>query len=77
MVDRYDAPPPFDPEVERVSDEYLERFAFDGLTHLDAASWGHYLPALIDYALRPVHIFRNYRRGTSEARCEAVLRHRE
>jgi hypothetical protein len=50
-VDRYDEPPAFDPELDRVSDEYLEKYAFDGLTYLDAASWRHYLPALIEYAI--------------------------
>jgi hypothetical protein len=51
-VDGYDEPPPFDPEIDRVSDDYLERYAFDGLAHLDAQSWRHYLPALIEYAIR-------------------------
>ena len=30
----------------------LEGFAFWGLAYLDAQSWRHYLPRLIDYALR-------------------------
>ena len=34
------------------TDEYLEGFAFWGLAYLDAQSWRHYLPRLIDYALR-------------------------
>ena len=33
------------------SDEYIERFSFRSLAHLDARSWRHYLPRLIDHAL--------------------------
>jgi hypothetical protein len=51
-VDDYDSPDPFDPVLDDPSDEYLERFAFHGLVYLDARSWRHYLPRLIDYALR-------------------------
>ncbi|MBL9146118.1 MAG: hypothetical protein JNM99_20725 [Verrucomicrobiaceae bacterium] len=43
--------PPLDPELDRVSDEYLERY-FWGCPHLDPDSWKHYLPSLIDYSLR-------------------------
>ena len=31
---------------------YLEGFAFWGISYLDARSWRHYLPRLIDYAFR-------------------------
>ena len=48
----YDTPPAFDPALDEPSDAYLEAHAFDGLPYLDAASWRHYLPRLIDYALR-------------------------
>jgi hypothetical protein len=51
-VDSYDAPPPFDPALDAPTDAYLETHAFNGLPYLDAASWRHYLPGLIDYALR-------------------------
>jgi hypothetical protein len=51
-VDRYEEPPVFDADLDSVSDEYQERYAFDGLIYLDATSWRHYLPALIDYAIR-------------------------
>jgi hypothetical protein len=53
-LDSYDEPPPFDPEVDAPTDTYLERWAFHGLNFLDPASWRHYLPRLIDYALRNI-----------------------
>ena len=37
---------------DQPTDAYLEGFAFWGLAYLDAQSWRHYLPRLIDYALR-------------------------
>jgi hypothetical protein len=51
-VDGYDQAPPFDPVADEPTDAYLEGFAFWGLGYLDARSWRHYLPRLIDYALR-------------------------
>jgi hypothetical protein len=51
-VDSYLAPEPYDEARDHPSDAYLEDFAFWGLCHLDAASWRHYLPLLINYALR-------------------------
>jgi hypothetical protein len=51
-VDAYDTPPPFDPALDEPSDAYVEAYALWALPHLDAASWRHYLPRLIDYALR-------------------------
>ena len=51
-VDGYDLPRPFDPAEDDPTDAYLEGFAFWGLGHLDARSWRHYLPRLIDYAFR-------------------------
>jgi hypothetical protein len=51
-VDSYDEPMPFDPAEDEPTDPYLETFAFWGLGYLDARSWRHYLPRLIDYALR-------------------------
>lgn len=53
-VDGYDAPPPYDAALDEPTDAYLEQYAFGGVTYLDAASWRHYLPRLIDYALRHV-----------------------
>src|SRR5262245_34054758 len=53
-VDAYDTPPPHDAVLDEPSDAYLEQYAFGGVTYLDAASWRHYLPRLIDYALRHV-----------------------
>lgn len=50
-VDSYLSPEPYDEARDYPSDEYLEEFAFWGLCHLDAASWRHYLPLLIHYAL--------------------------
>jgi len=51
-IDGYAEPPPYDPAVDEPSDRYLETFAFAGLNFLDAMSWRHYLPRLIDYAFR-------------------------
>lgn len=50
-VDGYDRPEPFDSTRDQPTDEYLEGFAFWGLAYLDAQSWRHYLPRLIEYAL--------------------------
>jgi hypothetical protein len=51
-LDGYSQPMPFDPAEDEPTDAYLEGFAFWGLGYLDARSWRHYLPRLIDYALR-------------------------
>ena len=51
-VDSYELPMAFDPEEDEPTDAYLEGFAFWGIGYLDARSWRHYLPRLIDYAVR-------------------------
>jgi hypothetical protein len=51
-VDGYDEAEPFDPARDVPTDAYIEGFAFWGLGYLDAQSWRHYLPRLIDYAFR-------------------------
>src|SRR5439155_13353133 len=51
-LDGYDRPTPFDPAADEPTDAYLEGFAFWGITYLDARSWRHYLPRLIDYSFR-------------------------
>lgn len=51
-VDCYDFAPPHDPVLDKPNDIYLEVYTFWGLTHLDPASWRHYLPYLIDYTFR-------------------------
>lgn len=51
-VDGYDQPMPFDPAADEPTDAYIEGFAFWALAYLDARSWRHYLPRLIDYASR-------------------------
>lgn len=51
-LDGYEEPPPFEPGADELTDAYLEGFAFCGTTYLDARSWRHYLPCLIDYAFR-------------------------
>jgi hypothetical protein len=48
----YDAPPPYDPDLDVPTDAYLEQCGFGGVGFLDAPSWRHYLPRLIDYSLR-------------------------
>ena len=45
------AAPPYDVVADAVSDEYLEAHPW-GSGWLDAASWRHYLPFMIEYALR-------------------------
>jgi uncharacterized protein DUF6714 len=50
--DSYREPPPYDPTLDEPTDAYLARYAFSALPYLDAASWRHYLPQLIDYACR-------------------------
>jgi hypothetical protein len=50
-IDSHDWPTPFEASIDEVTDSYLEGFAFWGLAYLDAQSWRHYLPALIEYAL--------------------------
>ena len=51
-MDSYNQATPFDPTEDEPTDAYLEGFAFWGLGYLDARSWRHYLPRLIDYAFR-------------------------
>jgi hypothetical protein len=51
-VDGYDEADPFDAERDQPTDAYIEGYTFWGLGYLDARSWRHYLPRLIDYALR-------------------------
>ncbi len=51
-VDSYNQPMPFNPAEDESTDAYFEGFAFWGLGYLDARSWRHYLPRLIDYAFR-------------------------
>jgi hypothetical protein len=50
-VDAYQAAPPFDVLVDAISDDYLEAHPW-GSGYLDATSWRHYLPFMMDYALR-------------------------
>lgn len=51
QLDDYEEPGPYDPDIDKVSDAYLEAFPW-GISHLDPASWRHYLPHLIDYVVR-------------------------
>ena len=51
-IDSYAPPIPYDPVLDEPTDAYLERYTFWGQTFLDAASWRHYLPRWIDYAVR-------------------------
>lgn len=51
-LDDYERPPAFDLRLDDPTDTYLEQYAHYGLTYLDPPSWRHYLPRLIDYALR-------------------------
>ena len=49
-VDSYERPEPYDAALDEPTDEYIERHAFWGMPYLDARSWRHYLPRLIEYA---------------------------
>jgi hypothetical protein len=51
-VDSYNYPTPFDPAADAPTDQYVDGFGFWGIGYLDARSWRHYLPRLIDYAFR-------------------------
>jgi hypothetical protein len=51
-VDSYERPEPYDAAIDEPTDQYLEGYGFWGLGYLDARSWRHYLPRLIDYSLR-------------------------
>ena len=51
-VDSYDYPAPYDAELDAPTDEYIEQFAFHAMPFLDAKSWRHYLPRLMDHAFR-------------------------
>jgi hypothetical protein len=50
-LDDYKQPSAFDPDLDAVSDVYLEQYAW-GVGYLDAESWRHYLPSLIDHSVR-------------------------
>jgi hypothetical protein len=45
--------PSFDVLVDAISDEYLEAHPW-GSGYLDATSWRHYLPFMMEYALRHI-----------------------
>ena len=51
-IDSYDFPPPYDEQLDELTDDYLQRYAYFALPFLDAISWRYYLPFLIDFALR-------------------------
>jgi hypothetical protein len=53
-IDSYGKPPPYNPEVDMLTDDYLATYTFCGLGYLDAPSWRHYLPHLIDYTFRHI-----------------------
>jgi hypothetical protein len=63
-LDSHDDPPPFNPTVDAITDGYLEQYA-GGLTFLDAGSWRHYLPHLIEYTVR------HFEQGSDV--CDALL----
>lgn len=50
-LDDYSQPSPFETAADSISDSYLESYPW-GIGYLDAASWRHYLPYLIEYAIR-------------------------
>ncbi|WP_147411190.1 DUF6714 family protein [Pseudomonas cavernicola] len=54
-LDDYSEPTNFDPCADVISDAYLEQYHW-GIGYLDPASWRHYLPHLIEYAVRHVQV---------------------
>lgn len=52
-LDDYNTPPSFDPIIDLISDNYFEKYSW-GISYLDASSWRHYLPHLIEYAIRHI-----------------------
>jgi len=50
-VDSFDSPEPFDHTLDEPTDDYLERLTYWAMPYLDASSWRHYLPRLIEYAI--------------------------
>jgi hypothetical protein len=50
-IDGYAAAPLFEEALDAPTDTYLES-NYWGLAHLDPASWRHYVPRLIEYALK-------------------------
>lgn len=53
-LDAYRSASEFDSSLDTISDDYLEQNCW-GVGYLDAGSWRHYLPYLIEYALRHLH----------------------
>jgi hypothetical protein len=51
-LDSYEQPPAYDPVLDEATDAYVETYACYGLVYVDPDSWRHYLPRLIDHALR-------------------------
>lgn len=51
-IDGYGHPEPLDAAVDEPTAAYIESYGFWGLGYLDARSLRHYLPRLIEYALR-------------------------
>ena len=51
-VDSYDLPSPYDEQLDEPNDDYLLKYGYFALPHLDSLSWRYYLPFLIDYSLR-------------------------
>jgi hypothetical protein len=49
-LDNHASPPPFDDILDEATDAYLEKYSW-GIAHLDPASWRHYVPRLIEYAV--------------------------
>ena len=50
-IDDYCTSAVFDPVLDNISDLYIETYCW-GISYLDPSSWRHYLPSLIEYALR-------------------------
>ena len=48
-IDDHATPMPFDSELDKISDDYFERFHW-GLSYLTPDSWRHYLPHLFEYS---------------------------
>jgi hypothetical protein len=50
-IDDYREPPPFDADIDAITDEYLFKYTW-GVGYLNPVSWRHYLPHIIEHSVR-------------------------
>ncbi len=52
-LDDYETAPAFDPVIDKVTTEYLEKYYW-GIAHLDSESWRFYLPHYLAYSIQNI-----------------------